>query len=219
MGESTLSSGFSQDRPLCNTQEALGRDALRTHVTQEAGRGGDVEERGQRGGASCTGRCVCGCWCQRPEQRGSRGPTKCCARNVAGAVARRSSLRSSCSLPFFPPALCGHGGFPFPHAGLPATGSADPVISQTFLLEALRHIPPVHFSCCSLSHTASGRGGRPEGLQLGQWQRTRDSQEGQVDMVPMIIPAGITGLQIPCWDGGREVHSGPRILISFFGVH
>lgn len=54
-------------------------------------------------------------------------------------------------------------------------------------------------------------------LLLRQWQRTHDSQERQVEMVPLIIPARFTRLLIPSWEGGRDVHPGPRTLLSFLG--
>lgn len=93
-----------------------------------------------------------------------------------------------------PPLLAGH----------PATGSAN---SSDFTDIPARN-SWTHTSlvrCCSLSHIASGRGSSPYILLLRQWQRAHNSQEGQVEMVPMIFSAQLTGLLlIPHWEGGRE---------------
>lgn len=149
---------------------------------------------------------------------GSWGPAKCCAGNMAGAVAGRSSLTSRCPLPSSSllPSV-GTEASP-PPSGPSRHRFCRPSDFTDIPARSSQTRPPVQFSCCSLSHTASGRGSCPEGVLLGQWQRTRDSQEGQVDMVPVILPAGIPGLQIPCWGGGRGVYSDPRALISFLGV-
>lgn len=170
-------------------------------VAPDPGRGGETEACAAARGASGSGVTCLRVLVQEARAAGSLGGCGCFPRNTAGAVVGPStSWMSSCfSFPssFLYPLPAWEALLPPTPAGLPAT-SANPSDFTDIPVGTPGHIPLVQL-LLTFSH-CFWEGGSPEVLLLRQWQRTLESG-GQVEVVPVTIPAGALG----CWFllGGR----------------
>lgn len=150
-------------------------------VAPEPGRGGETEACAATRGASGSGATCLRVLVQEARAAGSLGGCRVLPRNTAGAVVGPSTSWMSSCFSFPSSSLCPlparEALLPPTPAGLPAT-SANPSDFTDIPVE----LPDTYlsFSCCSLSHTASGReavlrfccsdSGRGPWSQEGRWK-------------------------------------------------